>query len=490
MNNLRITLVVLVCVLVAAGCNETHDGGTDAGSEITFDAAFPDAGPQDAGPAPANIGAACRSDDDCDGDDVYCDADFPGGYCTAVCASDLPCPDGSTCIEGRTGNTCFADCDLEASDGDFCSRDGYGCAEAGPICLPGCDTNDDCESGLECDPMGGFNGEGQCGDPSASVGDACESSEMCPPGYFCLSERFSGIPGGACGAFGCDPDTGGGCAEGETCLPAGRGSGVCLLGCTEDTECTRTDQECVMGETGGYCGPSFDEDNLGQICSAGRGDCTGGVCLSESETGWVDSYCVSVGCDPEDGSGCPGDGVCIDGADGMGVCLDGCTDGDDCRAGYACSPSDPADASSATACRPACEDATVCGNDGFECNPGSGLCTEPFDPDSAGEPCNDGGDCDGGRCLSEADSGWPAGTCTYPGCRLSGTGREAECPTGTACIDDGAGDPELGVCVDSCTEALDCRPGYDCVDDLCQPACGDTDCGMGRTCNASSGLCE
>lgn len=487
MYGMRTFLVALLAIGMAAGCTESHDGGTDAA--ITFDANFPDGG-EDAGVPPANIGDACRDEGDCDGMDAYCDAEFPGGYCTAVCAADLPCPEGGECIETMGGALCFGACDFEAADGDFCPRDGYGCADMVGVCLPGCDVDDECGTGLVCDPNGGFNGEGQCSDPTANLGDACEASEDCPPGTNCLSERFTGIPGGVCGAFGCDPTSGEGCPENGTCVSTGRRFGVCLLACEGDADCTRAGQECVTGTTGDYCGPSFDPANLGQICSAGRGSCTGGACLSEGDTGWPDSYCVALGCDAEAGTGCPGDGVCVDTADGRGACLDGCAADSDCRTGYDCRPADAADPTSATACVPGCDDAMVCGNDGFVCNTGTGLCTQAFMDASLGEPCTDGGDCAGGRCLTEADNGWPAGTCTYPGCRLMGSGPMAECPSGGVCVDDGTGDPALGVCVDACTMPTDCRPGYDCDGGACRPACSATDCGMGRTCNATSGLCE
>ncbi|MEZ4339420.1 MAG: hypothetical protein R3B82_22585 [Sandaracinaceae bacterium] len=478
---------MLVAIGMAAGCNEVPPGDTDAA--ITFDANFPDAG-EDAAVPGAGAGAACRDDADCDGTDAYCDPEYPGGYCTGICDAATPCPEGGTCLETMTGSQCFGTCDFEAADGDYCDRDGYGCADMLGICLPGCDTDAECDAGLVCDTNGGFYGEGSCANPDAHLGDACVDETECPPGTRCLSERFTGIPGGVCGGFGCDPSTGDGCPTGATCVNTGRRFGICLLACEGDADCTRMDQECTTGTTGNYCGPSFDAANLGQICSAGRGSCAGGVCLDEGNYGWPDSYCVALGCDPVAQTGCPGDGVCIDGADGQGVCLDGCTADGDCRAGYDCRPADAADATSPTACVPGCDDSTVCGNDGFVCNPGTGQCNQVFDNMNLGEPCTGGMDCAGGRCLSEADDGWPAGTCAFPGCRLSGTGPAADCPTGSVCVDDGTGDPTIGVCVDECTMPADCRPGYDCDAGACRPACSDADCGAGRTCNATSGLCE
>jgi hypothetical protein len=332
------------------------------------------------------------------------------------------------------------------------------------------------------------------------------SSEECPSGGFCLSDRF-GYPGGYCATFGCDPDANTGCPDGGVCFPT-RGGGICLAACTSDAQCARDGYECqesldFPGRSS--CEPAFDPANLGTVCSAGRGDCTGGACLSETNTGFPDSYCAGGGCDPTATTpGCAGDGVCVETTSGGGICLDGCATSTDCRTAYECRPSDSEDPSSPLACLPACTTDAQCSGGGmgtpmYVCNPGTGFCGEPFVLARLGEPCVDGADCPGGRCLGEDTAGWPAGTCTYPGCRLSGTGREAMCPTGGTCVDDGTGDPELGVCVDSCATSAsgECRPGYACVElstgsaeGACRPACADGDCGAGRTCNTTTGLCE
>lgn len=497
---LRLSILVLAGALFVSACGESHTSGEDAA--IVFDATFPDTG-VDAGPPPSNVGEPCRGDMDCDEPAGTC-VDLPGGYCTAICSGGEECPADSECVVvDRMGTAiCLASCDPASSE-DQC-RAGYGCgATMGtpPVCLPGCEEDSDCGEGRMCDVGGGPSGAGQCFDPESSTGDACESEGECPAGGFCLPERF-GFPGGYCAQFGCDAEADTGCEAGDHCFPT-RGGGICFAGCETDDDCTREDYDCQdsLDFPGRMtCQPAFEDANLGGVCSAGRGDCTGGACLSESETGWPDSTCVATGCDPEAAEpDCPGDGVCIPAGD-SGLCVDGCETGGDCRDGYDCRPSDPEDDTSATACLPGCDDSSVCGNDGFECNPGTGLCTEPFDEANLGEPCVDGEDCVGGRCLDEEDTGWPAGTCTYPGCRLSGDGREAECPTGSACVDDASGDPELGVCVASCTVDADpstCRPAYVCVEvsagsteGTCQPTCTSGDCGAGRTCNTETGLCE
>lgn len=535
--------VLLSAVLVTAGCGESHSTEEDAG--ITFDATLPpDTGPvmQDAGnpPVEGDIGEPCGSMSDCES---YCitEADgFPGGYCTAACDADNPCPSGSTCTPvGMGSSICLADCDPTSTDRTC--RMGYGCAESfmlpGPVCVPGCQDDTDCPGDTACDPDSGF--AGSCYDPSARFGDACMDESECPAGSFCLEERFAGWPGGACIGFGCDVEAGTGCPEGTVCLPGGHG-GICVASCREDGDC-REEYACkTHGEYPGrmYCAPActddsqcsgdnvcnpglgtcdapFDPDELGQPCSSDRDACEGGTCLTEFESGLPGSYCTYVGCDPDmaDGDagadGCPGDGVCID-VGTIALCLDGCADDADCRAHYACVPSDPADPSSPLACRPACETDDACANDGFVCNQGTGVCRPPVPAGDVGEPCIgnscgeeicSGGTCvRGGACISEEADGWPAGTCALPGCRLSGEGPAEPCPTGSVCVDDGEGDPTLGVCIDACTVGTtgECRPGYACVelapgstDGACGPACdSDDDCGGSRTCDTDTGLCR
>lgn len=528
-----IGFTLLSVVLATAGCGESHSSEEDAG--ITFDATRPpdtgmvevDAGPSTEG----DIGQPCGTMADCESFCITEEDGFTGGYCTAACDVDNPCPSGATCTPvGRGQSICLADCD-PAAETRSC-RMGYGCASSfmlpGPVCLPGCTDDTDCAEGTMCDPDGGT--AGQCFDPTASFGDACTSEDQCPEDGFCLNESWAGWPGGACIGFGCDPDTGTGCADGTVCLRSARGGGICLDSCGEgdacregysceaDTEFTdrmfcapgcTDDAQCSGGRVcnpgTGICDVPFEAGELGMACSGSRDACEGGTCLTEFESGMPGSYCTYVGCDPtladgaEGADGCPGGGVCVD-AGTAGICLAGCSGSEDCRTGYSCSPSDPADATSPTACRAACADDTVCANDGFECNLGTGLCREPFDDADIGEPCSAGTGCEGGQCLSEEDAGWPAGTCSFPGCRLSGDGPAETCPTGTVCIDEGEGDPTLGVCIDACTVGGtgECRPGYACValtsggtEGACRPACdADDDCAAGRTCNTTTGLCE
>jgi hypothetical protein len=350
---------------------------------------------------------------------------------------------------------------------------------------------------------------------------------------FCNAEPFSGWPGGACIGPECDPDSGDGCPMGSVCLEAGMGGGVCARGCAMDSDCRAgyectaqaahpdrmfcgpactEDSQCTGTSFGGdphvcnaglgTCAVAFDDDRLGAECM-GRRSCPGGTCIREFDSGFPGAYCTYLGCmigAPDAMDGCPADGVCIaSGADMMtGLCLDGCTADTDCRDGYACRPSDAEDATSPTACLPACTSDDQCANEGFECNQGTGRCTEPFDTAMQGEPCTTATDCPGGACRTEDAEGWPSGMCVAIGCRLSGTGGDEMCPTGSSCIDDGRGDAEIGYCAPTCTVGpmSGCRPGYACTpgamptEGNCTPRCTlPTDCSSAM-CNVTSGLCE
>lgn len=507
---LRRTLALGASALVLVACGESHTPEEDAA--IVFDASFPDTG-TDSGPPPSNVGAACESDADCSGPADSCltegSSGIPGGYCTAYCSSDADCPSGSGCVPVGGGTSiCFALCDGTNPDDQCPPR--LGCTSLGgpaspQVCLPGCENDAECGDGLECVAGGGSLGAGICIDPDASLGGACTSDADCPTSAECLASLD--FPGGTCVLAGCDATINTGCPDDAECIPAGFGGGTCFDACTADSDC-RDGWECAPSTAApdrSICQPIFDPDNLGQVCSAGRGSCQGGDCLTETTYGFPDSYCADFGCDPTaTDPGCPGDGVCLATSGGGGICLDGCSEDTDCRTAYRCRPLDFDDPSSPRACLPGCTMDSHCtamtgGGTRYVCNPGTGYCARPFDPDELGEPCAGGfRECRGGLCLTEDASGWPAGICAYAGCRLSGTGPSATCPSGSVCIDDGAGDPELGICVDGCTVGTtSCRPGYACValadggtEGACRPACTASDCGAGNTCNTETGLCE
>jgi hypothetical protein len=200
--------------------------------------------------------------------------------------------------------------------------------------------------------------------------------------------------------------------------------------------------------------------------------------------------------------GCPGSGVCTTNRTGSSTyCLEPCATSADCRAEYTCAPSDPANAESPKGCVPGCDADADCQNAsrrGWVCNNGTGLCQPPLDTDTFGGPCTATDDCVGGLCETESFDGYPSGMCVASGCRLSSEGGSEPCPGASVCVPGNLRDPSLGVCVPSCSASapLPCRSGYACealvegeTAGACRPACGETSCSAGRTCNSESGLC-
>jgi hypothetical protein len=524
---MRRVVVLFVLALALPGCPDSH-GDPDTPIVFDLDGAMFDGGVD--APAPdLVIGDACTSAADC-GEGGIClnDPDLaPGGYCSVACPDDT-CPDGSTCLNFGMGQAfCFLDCDPDATARP-CPRMGYGCATnfmvtPAPVCLPGCFDASDCAAGSECDPTGGFLGSGACFDPGSMPGDPCLDSVECPSGGACITEAGSGWPSGTC-ATGCDASTGAGCTGG-TCIPGGFGGDLCVASCTTPTDC-RAGYRCEVNDApagGSYCAPGcatdtdcttsgyvcnpglgtcdvpFDAGQLGDMCSR-RGGCDGGTCLSEGSSGFPAGYCAYAGC-TLGGTDCPTGGVCAPGSGDTNICLDACAVDGDCRTGYACRPTDYTMMGSPLACVPACTDTSQCVNAmrGFVCNAGTGRCTVPFEAARQGEPCADASECPGGRCHDEAGDGWPAGTCAATGCRLAGTGGSTPCAAGAVCVDDGAGDPDVGECLTACTVGMSggCRPGYGCValtmggtEGACRPACDMMSCAAGRTCDVGTGLCN
>lgn len=367
------------------------------------------------------------------------------------------------------------------------------------------------------------------GPPPSNVGERCSNDEQCAEGGeesycepwlggYCTNYCDEEVPcphGSTCIGLGggrnvcvreCDPTAGGDqCPAGNGCSPAGSGlPPICLPGCEDDTDCP-DGRLCEVGGGGFGSGACIDPNvEIGAACVEREQCGPNSVCFAERFYEWPAGSCVGLGCDHRANTGCPGDAVCVEATDGSGLCIDGCEEDGDCRDPYACRPVDRDEPEGPKACLPACTSNDQCTwttGDGTAhvCNAGTGYCTRPFNPAELGNTCapNDRRSCGGGRCMTEAGSGWPSTMCVYPGCSLSGATPSATCPTDSVCTDDGAGDPDLGVCVPSCTvDASTCRAGYACAalsegstEGACRPACTETTCTGGRTCDTETGLC-
>jgi hypothetical protein len=202
--------------------------------------------------------------------------------------------------------------------------------------------------------------------------------------------------------------------------------------------------------------------------------------------------------------------------DGTSACFEGCQIGaETTRAqivgegggnptcsdpGYLCSPN-----------------GTVSGGEpnGGSCIPGNYNDTPAY---NVGEPCLDDSECfspfGGGRCLflGTATDRVQSGICVIGGCGGGGDGTPiglngfdvvvplpaaitpaevCDVAGGDLCVSFGDG---ANFCVETCTAASDCAPGYGCLElltgggRLCWPNCAaDTDCVSGSTCRNTAG---
>lgn len=236
--------------------------------------------------------------------------------------------------------------------------------------------------------------------------------------------------------------------------------------------------------------------NIGAACTSAS-DCTGvaDTCLDGVPELFTDGYCsraCTVG-----GTDCPEGSACVD-LGGQAFCLEACDPESTTRpcerSGYGCSTnylylSD-------SVCVAGCFDSSDCAS-GSECssgggNFGSGQCYDPSA--SQGGACVSDADCpSGGTCVTETDSGWPGGLCGQAACDLAAN---SGCPGDAQCIATRTND---GYCIDGCTTAADCRPGYVCRTQAvypdrfyCAPGCtSDADCTVeGNVCNPATGLCD
>jgi uncharacterized protein (TIGR03382 family) len=230
-------------------------------------------------------------------------AEWYQGYCTQNCAAagGTPCPNGSECVQTRTGTyqclkscrTGYADCRLSYAcaalpgvrDGvciSACAGD-VDCNGTSPFCRT-CDglcfnqnkptgvIGDTCTSNADCGAAQvcytGFTwtttGKGVCTQPCGNVCSAC------PNGSTCVALPYSG--GSLLCMRDCLPGT---CAPGQQCLSIG-GSRACVPSCTA-TSCP-PGQTCQQGQ----CLPSNADGGTCDLCYAGG---SGGGTLPDGGTG-------------------------------------------------------------------------------------------------------------------------------------------------------------------------------------------------------------
>jgi hypothetical protein len=260
---------------------------------------------------------------------------FEGGYCATVANVDAGgCdPDEDSCQGcGRclsTGQTsgggspitfCAQSCTPSLTE-NAC-RDGYMCAFDSEVCLPGCQSDPECqvhradtnENGI-IDPYDATThpegdrltcaGDvvaycdvptGRCrhpGAPGAEAGATCTTDFECERDGDCLVDRGDdgGFPGGYCTKFGCDL-AGNACAGDGRCQERGIGVAICVEACEVAQSAAADDpfadsRDCRPGYGCFWDGTSgADTDNGG--CLPGnfndvRTANVGSACADESE---------------------------------------------------------------------------------------------------------------------------------------------------------------------------------------------------------------
>ncbi len=405
-------------------------------------------------------------------DNAYCTVSdsCQGGACTPGAARNCegavqePQCQLARCNEEQTR------CEAVSATG-VCSDDAL-CADASD-CLEG-----ECTSGeVACDD----------GNP-ASEGEACENGVCVSPGCTC-----SGV--NAC-CDGCYPiNNGGDCSsmdDGLTCTDEVCDAGVCthpLLAdnCLIDFTChadgaANPEQSCQVCDAGAASGQwtlradgSGCDDGL--WCTVGD-SCLGGICRSVSNrdcSGVIeDALCQTAQCLEPSGGQTEGSCQAVNRADAT-PCNDGnlCTLTDRCQSG-ACVGSNPV----------TCVALSQCHNVG-ECNPATGVCTNPKKIDDT--PCNDNNECtledicQNGACVGRNTVECvPMNACHYAGeCDpASGECSDPVKPDGTGCNDN-----------DLCTRSDTCQSGFCTGDDpvICSAV---NECHYVGACNPSTGVCS
>lgn len=452
------------------------------------------------------LGAACDRPE-------VCETGFCAGVCTLPCEASLDCP-GSACAAAADGRTYCSLDDCPCRDDEICG--GGRCAVSraclrssdcesdeacvGGICLRECERGSDCEANHDCVALDGVGdhcvggeercncspeeiciagecrtanpceGDGDCANSTCVDGhcfDTCEANAECPADMECVALQRGARLVRGCAAPVCRCDD-----ENAWCLPSATELGTCF----RDDDCDRCE------DIPGYqCQTltvpvSANGESLSRACGCKDPARCGAVCETSSD------------CPLELGLECAPFGRCA----AVGSCrsTDDCAPLEDCmrdpradaplgtceRADCGCGP----EASCVFAQgRPECVVGTGCSvlqaecPDGYECEPGLGLCS-CRDALCAPE-CDDDDDCVPSQLCSE-------GACISVACSEPG-----DCPEGNPCggLSTNLTCFQPGATEDAglCDVSRECRSGYCFAGNACALLCGGSDdCPEAQTC--------
>jgi hypothetical protein len=420
---------------------------------VPVDAGKPPAAAPERGP----VGAACKTDKDCQkGTRCLTGDTLPGNFCTVInCDMDTPCPAGSTC---------------------------YQATETSTICMPYCDTGSDCREGYNCQPLY-TNAINICA-PSCAISDACPSGTQCNE------------DNGLCEIKGCDPNAKKPkCGKDETCWPDTKGlsskGGLCLRLCdpgSPDTCMPERNEVCQPLESdpkdSGFCATP--------VCSKTEECPAGAICH--------DSVCQPPALCDEENPCDDDDTTCV-----AGKCMTKCPRGDD----SACTDQHPGLTCATELEEPAClpigtfPGSPCRANRDDACSPlavGGGSVPMICQDDVCLPTCEDGGDA---LCGAISDTlACAVGILDQPTCLPKGTFPGGPCGPSDFCTEDLAGNPALdmqcvsGTCLVGCDESEQfagygdalCQfvdPSLTCSESagsFCVPSCQEAECGDGMSC--------
>ena len=472
------------------------DGGSEAG---VLDGAMTDASLDGSAGPGCGDGVLQRGEICDDGNTVG------GDGCSADCASDETCGNGTTdvdasevCDDGNTaaGDGCAADCstDYTCGNGVVDTIAGGGtvdevCDDHNNVNGDGCDAS--CTSDESCgNGITDLGAREVCDDGNTLDGDLCSAdcrtSELCGNGVVDAGEECDDTnrtDGDGCNAS-CQvercgngrTDAGEACDDGNTDDTDGC-TAVCAFTCTLDADCADTDlcngiETCTGGgSTSSRCAagtPPADgfECGSGLLCNAGA--CVAGAC--------GDGF-TSTGEQCDDGNTVNGDGCDSDCTFTCSADVD-CTDGNDCNGVEVCASAGTVTSACGAGSVPV--DGTTCGGANI-CVAGACVAAACGDSIVSGtEECDDGANAnnnDGCRAdctftctaANAATNCGDANPCTNDAC--SGTGTASLCTnairTGTCTLSVGG----MGTCnaAGACVASATCgnampNPGEQCDD--------------------------
>ncbi len=284
------------------------------------------------------FGETCTADYDCK-DARTCQDILGVKTCSAVCADDKPCADG-TCTDTANGKICVPNTLLGTVGFGQACQDGFQCITGlscfNGACLKGCQTATDCtDAGATC--------FGDALVQAAYCTDACPDGTGCPPRM--------------------------GCYQGTCVLTMGGKTNI-LSACRMDADCETG--SCLAGACTDTCSPTLPCEGSDPVVPVTFGECQA--------------------CDPNlYGSDCSDGGLsltqCIQGADGNNFCALDCTYSSGCPVGTRCYSLD----GYSSVCAPmsgGCSLTVACTT--------AGHCVRPA---GDGTPCGENVECTGGKCV-------------------------------------------------------------------------------------------